>query len=286
MAQLVAIYRNPSYSPLQHRVNDTAILDATVALLEADGWRAIKTTELEVERGRLPAAELYLNMCQGSRAAERLMPLESAGTVIVNRPSSALNCHRRRLVERLRASGLAFPQTLIHPTAGPLPASELLDGLCSDPGNVWVKRGDVHAERPADVVATTREHLGDAVRAFRERGIPWVALQEHIPGPVVKFYGVADGRFFAWYGADAGFTGERPRVDEPRLKALAVDAAATLGLEVFGGDVAFPEPDHPVLIDINDWPSFAPFREDAARAIAAHLTQRFAIGDVRDAYVA
>ena len=286
MAQLVAIYRNPSYSPLQHRVNDTAILDATVAQLEVDGWRAIKTTELEVERGRLPAAELYLNMCQGSRAAEALMPLESDGAVIVNRPSSALNCHRHRLVDRLRDSALAFPQTLIHATLGPLPSSDQLDGLRSDGGQVWVKRGDVHAERPEDVIATSLEHVEDALQAFRRRGIPWVALQEHIPGPVVKFYGVADGRFFNWYGADAGFAGERPRVDERRLKALAVEAAATIGLEVFGGDVVFPEPDRPVLIDINDWPSFAPFREDAARAIAAYLTQRFAIGDVRDAYVA
>ncbi|PYO62144.1 MAG: hypothetical protein DMD70_05965 [Gemmatimonadetes bacterium] len=286
MAQLVAIYRNPSYSPLQHRVNDTAILDATVAQLEADGWGAIKTTEREVEQGRLPAAELYLNMCQGSRAAEELMPLESEGAVIVNRPSSALNCHRRRLVERLRESALAFPQTLIHATSGPPPSSDQLEGLRSDPGKVWVKRGDVHAERPEDVIATSLEHVDDALHAFRQRGIPWVALQQHIPGPVVKFYGVADGRFFTWYGADAGFAGERPRVDEQRLKALAVDAAATIGLEVFGGDVAFPEPDRPVLIDINDWPSFAPFREDAARAIAAYLTQRFAIGDVRDAYVA
>src|SRR5256712_9068925 len=97
LAQLVAIYRNPSYSPLQHGVNDTAILDATVARLEARGWRAIRTTEREVEEGRLPTAPLYLNMCQGSLAAEQLMPLESDGAVVVNRPSSALNCHRYRL---------------------------------------------------------------------------------------------------------------------------------------------------------------------------------------------
>lgn len=286
MAQLVAIYRNPSYSPLQHRVNDTAILDATVAQLEADGWRAIKTTELEIERGRLPAANLYLNMCQGTHAAEVLMPLETDGVVIVNRPSSALNCHRRRLVELLRASGLPFPHTVLQPTDGPPPSSDDLAALRSDGGKVWVKRGDVHAERPEDVVATTRERVSEALDAFHERGIQWVALQEHIPGPVVKFYGVADGRFFNWYGADAGVAGERPAVDAERLKALAADAAAAIGLEVFGGDVAFPEPDRPVLIDINDWPSFAPFREDAARAIAAYLSQRFAIGDVRDAYVA
>src|SRR5207245_433813 len=107
-----------------------------------------------------------------------------------------------------------------------------LEGLRSDPGKVWVKRGDVHAERPEDVIATSLEHVDDALHAFRQRGIPWVALQQHIPGPVVKFYGVADGRFFNWYGADAGFAGERPRVDEQRLKALAADGAPSIGLEV------------------------------------------------------
>jgi len=276
LAQLVAIYRSPSYSPLQHRVNDTAILDATVGLLEAEGWRATKTTELEVEQGRLPAAELYLNMCQGSLAAEQLMPLESDGIVVVNRPSSALNCHRYRLVRRLSDSTLPFPRTLILASSAALPPSAQLSALSPDRQKLWIKRGDVHAERPEDVVATTLEGLAEALRAFTARGIPWVALQEHVPGPVVKLYGVTDGRFFNWYGADAGFAGERPQVDENRLKALAFEAAAILGLEVFGGDVALPEPDRPVLIDINDWPSFAPFRDAAARAIAAYITHRFA----------
>ena len=276
MAQLVALYRSPSYSPLQHRVNDTAILDATVGLLEAEGWHATKTSEREVEQGRLPAAELYLNMCQGSLAAEQLMPLESDGVVVVNRPSSALNCHRYRLVRRLGDSTLSFPRTLILASSATLPPPAQLSALGRDHQKVWIKRGDVHAERPEDVVATTLDGLEETLRAFTARDIPWVALQEHVPGPVVKFYGVTDGRFFSWYGADAGFAGERPQVDENRLKALAFEAAAILGLEVFGGDVAFPEPDRPVLIDINDWPSFAPFREAAARAIAAYITHRFA----------
>jgi len=271
---LVAIYRSPSYSPLQHGVNDTAILDATVARLEARGWRAIKTNEREVEQGRLPAAELYLNMCQGSLAAEQLMPLECDGVVVVNRPSSALNCHRYRLVKRLGDSMVPFPRTLVHSSSAPLPPEDQLKALCPDHQKVWVKRGDVHAERPEDVVATSLEQVAETLRAFTRRGIRWVALQEHVPGPVVKFYGVTNGHFFNWYGSEAGFAGPRPAVDESRLEALAFEAAATLGLEVFGGDVAFPEPDRPVLIDINDWPSFAPFREDAAQAIAAYITHR------------
>ena len=275
MGPLVAIYRSPSYSPLQHRVNDTAIMDATVERLAAQGWRAIKTTEREVEQGRLPTAPLYLNMCQGALAAEQLMPLESDGAVVVNRPSSALNCHRYRPVKRLGDSTVPFPRTLIHASSAPLPPPGQLEALSPDHQEIWIKRGDVHAERPEDVVVTSPDKVAEALRAFTGRGIPWVALQEHVPGPVVKFYGVTDGRFFNWYGSEAGFAGARPAVDENRLKALAFEAAAILGLEVFGGDVAFPEPDRPVLIDINDWPSFAPFREAAAQAIAAYITHRF-----------
>jgi len=274
LRDLVAVYRRPSYSPQQHRSNDTAILAATAAELAQRGWRVTNTSEEEVERGRLPAAQLYLNMCQGSLASEQLTPLEADGALVVNRPTSVLNCHRHRLVKRMAQSTLAFPRTLIHPSSAPPPSATVLQAFAPDHEAFWVKRGDVHAERREDVVATTAEGLQAMLAAFAARGIPWVALQEHVPGPVVKFYGVTDGRFFQWYGADAGFGHARPAVDEDRLKALALDAARLLGLEVFGGDVAVAAPERPVLIDINDWPSFAPFREEAARAIAAYIDAR------------
>jgi hypothetical protein len=44
-------------------------------------------------------------------------------------------------------------------------------------------------------------------------------------------------------------------------------------LEVFGGDAVFPRDDHPVLIDINDWPSFALFRAEAAAGIAEYVVR-------------
>lgn len=276
MAEAIAIYRNPAFSPLQHRTNDTAILDETLAFLARRGWRVSRTSEAEVADGRLPRGDLYLNMCQGPLASERLLPLESDHAVVVNQPSSVLNCHRHRLVKKIAGTPLAFPRTVIWPSRAPLPPIEELDLL--DPGQdrVWLKRGDVHAERPEDVVAVTRTQLEPALNAFAERGVPWVALQQHVPGTIVKFYGVADGRFFRWYASDAGAAGARPAIDEDRLKALAFDAAALLGLEVFGGDVALPRPNRPVLIDINDWPSFAPFREEAAEAIAAYVSDRVA----------
>jgi len=169
-----------------------------------------------------------------------------------------------------------FPHTLIHATSAPLPPAGELKALCPDHQKVWVKRGDVHAERPEDVVATPLEQVEETLRAFTLRGIRWVALQEHVPGPVVKFYGVTDGHFFNWYGSEAGFAGPRPAVDEHRLEALAFQAAATLGLEVFVAMSPFRSRTAPCSSTSTIGRAFAPFREDAAQAIAAYITHRVA----------
>ena len=84
MKRLVALYRRPSYSPLQHRTNDTAILEATAAELSHAGWDVTGATESDVEGGRLPGADLYLNMCQGTKASERLSAVGVGSARVVN----------------------------------------------------------------------------------------------------------------------------------------------------------------------------------------------------------
>lgn len=272
MKRLVALYRSPTYSPAAHRCNDTAILDDTVAMLEQRAWSVTRAAEPDVAAGRLPAAELYVNMCQGPAASERLLDLVPAEALAVNPPQSVLNCHRHRLVSRMAAAGVPFPRTLIVPTADPNSQSliPLVHQLNGDGRPVWVKRGDVHAETSADVVATKEAGVTAAIAAFARRGVSRVALQAHVAGPIVKFYAVADGRFFSWYPAD-GPHDMKLEIAEDRFRAVVFAAARAVGLEVFGGDVAFPQPDQPVLIDLNDWPSFAPVRVAAAAAIAAYI---------------
>ena len=102
---------------------------------------------------------------------------------------------------------------------------------------VWLKRGDVHAEAPEDVVLTQHDHVVSALARFAARGIGKVAVQEHVRGPVLKFYGVADRSFFRFYDAKWGAAGPAPVVDEARLRTIAFEAAERLGLQVFGGDV-------------------------------------------------
>lgn len=265
----VALSRKPAYSPLQHRANDTAILNAVVAALQSRGWQVSCCTETQVESEPLPPADLYLNMCQGAAASERLALLEDGGATFINPPAGVLSCHRHWLAPMLATSAIPFPPTLIIPTHLSPEAAVALAAFLAGQRSVWLKRGDVHAEVLEDVVLTPGDLVGPAIARFAARGIRRVAVQEHVRGPVVKFYGVADRSFFRFYDARWGAEGPAPVVDEARLCAVAFGAAERLGLDVFGGDVVLRAPDDPVLIDFNDWPSFAPYRAEAAEAIAA-----------------
>jgi hypothetical protein len=272
MRQLVALYRSPAYSPNQHRRNDRAILDAVVDHLSGLGWRVVRATEEEILRRRLPAGDLYLNMCQGAAASALLQQQLPAGAVCINTPEAVLSCHRHRLVSLLRGGSIPFPATVVISTTGPEAAAPPVH-LVTDNGHpVWIKRGDVHAQTAEDVVAVRVPEVRQALFRFAGRGIQRVALQAHVPGPVIKFYGVIGREFFHCYPAEAG----RPphtRCAEP-LQELAERAAHALGLSVYGGDAVLAASGDPVLIDLNDWPSFAPVRVSAAAAIARFASRR------------
>lgn len=270
----VALYRKPTYSPQQHLANDAAIMDAVAQSLEHKGWRLSRCSEADLEENTIPSADLYLNMCQGPAASEQLLKLERAGAMLVNPPSSVLGCHRHRLVRRLNGSGIPFPRTLIVPTWPTADDARALADFVGVHPSIWIKRGDVHAETSEDVVLARADQALASLARFAGRGIGRVAVQEHVRGPVIKFYGIADQSFFRFYDAKLGPNGPAPIVDEPRLRTIALEAAGLLGLQVFGGDVALPSPDRPVLIDLNDWPSFAPYRAEAALAIADFVHRR------------
>ena len=63
--------------------------------------------------------------------------------------------------------------------------------------------------------------------------------------------------------------------DEKKLHALAEHAAETLGVSIYGGDAIISPNGTITLIDLNDWPSFAPCRGAAAHAIAKYLKDTY-----------
>ena len=150
---------------------------------------------------------------------------------------------------------------------------------------LWVKRGDVHYVEEGDVTRVwTPEEAGHALAGLARRGISRGVLQAHIGGDLLKFYGIAGlagsaGRessprwFRHFYHRDQAIQGYP--FDPEALRELAGRAAAALELEVFGGDAIVGPGGAVLLIDLNAWPSFALFREEAAAEIAAYLDERF-----------
>jgi hypothetical protein len=146
---------------------------------------------------------------------------------------------------------------------------------------VWVKRADVHNTQDGDVVfAETERAVEDVLDALHRRGIARAVLQPHVTGDLVKFYGIGpagprgEPPWFRWFYHKDQTVAGHPL--EPRqLGRVARRAAAALGLEVYGGDAIATPAGELVLLDLNAWPSFALYREEAAERIAAHLALRF-----------
>lgn len=259
MPTIVGVFREAEYSPGKV-ADDAAILERTAAALTARGFT--------VRLGEPPLAladdvDAVLAMCQSAPA---LAVLDTAATrvPVLNGPAAIRNCFRTETV-RLLASAASFPATQIVATDAPdSGGSPAMATPC------WVKRGDVHAMERDDVVfAADATALGAALARFHARRIACAALQAHVAGPVVKFYGVADGRFFRCYT-----DGEDVPAPIERLWEAARTGAAALGLDVFGGDLVVTAAGAPVLIDVNDWPSFARCRDEAADAIAGYVADR------------
>jgi hypothetical protein len=255
MRELFGIRREPEFSP--GRVDDdAAILERTRDALARRGM----TLRLGDVADLDGSAAAVLAMCQSPAA---LAVLDRCTAPVINTPAAIRACYRHETVARLTAIDVPFPPTRVVDTAGTVSSDDYV-------APCWVKRGDVHAMAAADVVFAATP---DAVRAtlddFAARGIARAALQRHVAGVVVKFYGLVDGRFFRCY-TDA----DTIPAPIPCLWDVAQAGAGALGLEVFGGDLVVGENGAPVLVDVNDWPSFARCRDEAADAIAEYVIDR------------
>ena len=257
MPTIVGVFREAEFSPGRVE-DDAAILERTAAALAARGF------DVRLGGAALALADdvdAVLAMCQ-SPAALATLDAAAARVPVINSARAIRNCFRTETVRLLAAAAVPFPETRIVATDAPPPAST----------PCWVKRGDVHAMEADDVAFTADVvALRAALAGLHARGIGRAALQAHVDGPVLKFYGVADGRFFRCYT-----DGDLAPAPLGRLWIAARAGAAALGLDVFGGDLIVAPTGDPVLVDVNDWPSFARCRDAAADAIAGYVADRLA----------
>lgn len=259
--RVVGVRRALRFSP-NNEEKDLAILHAVVA-----PWNDEIILEEDPSLPELLAtASVVFSMARTPWALSCLDEAERCGVCVLNPPEGVRRCARTVLQRLAVASSV------------PVPPREGTAGW-------WLKRGDVAAQCRADVVfCPDREALDRALADFRSRGIDDYLVQAHLPGDLVKFYGVLSTDFFRFfYPGDDGQSkfGDESHNGRPHhyafsqhdLHAAASRLATAACCPIYGGDAIISSDGSFVLIDFNDWPSFSRCRSEAAEAIRQLVTK-------------
>ncbi|MDK2910239.1 MAG: hypothetical protein PWR20_1806 [Bacteroidales bacterium] len=262
----IAIARGSRYSP-NHVGNDSKILALTIEQIRAKG-HSVSVYDEDQLRPDLIKTPYIFSMIRGSRSLKILQEVEKQGALVVNSTSGVYNCYRENLARLLPKAGVNIPTTLVLDTQKKIKNIP----FAGKPFKVWIKRGDVHAIHREDVTLVySIEELTEVLHEYHRRGIGAAVVQEHITGPVVKFYAVKNTPFFHFYFHDR--TTALP-FDTAMLMDMAQRSAEVLDVDIYGGDAVIGPEGDIRIIDLNDWPSFAPVRDEASKWIAKVILEK------------
>lgn len=278
------VSRAPSFSP-NNVEKDARILSLTARNCEERGYRVASVDE-DTFASRSwdgPAPEFVFSM---GRKLPALMRLEQYGWPCVNAPRAVRNTatSRELTLMLLQSHGIPLPFWWAYePSEDELFQCE--DRLRNElPGWIKVMRPDGVTAGDVEYVSTPLEADTAVIQRIAE-GVTDLVFMRHLSGDLLKVYAISDGNeltFFQYFSPqeehytkfgnesrNSPFMGYRP--DTEALRALTLSVGGALGLQVFGFDVILGVDGSMTVIDVNDWPSFSRFQEDAARAIAALL---------------
>lgn len=274
---IAGIRRGNQFSP-NHIGNDAAIFSLTAEHLRQRGCIVQEYIESDLLLHD-PRERVIFNMVRDWKSIHKLQELEDRDYFVVNSGYGIENCTREKMTRLLMSQHISHPESLILPTsADPTEALENAGFY-----NCWIKRGDFHAIHREDVTYVRNPEEARAIlKEYAIRGIQTAVINEHLVGDLVKFYGVTGTPFFYWFypsnlhhskfGLEhINGTAKGLEFDEIKLHQLCSKAAEVLNIHIYGGDCIVAEDGTVRLIDFNDWPSFAPCREEAAPYIAQRI---------------
>ncbi len=275
--KIAGIMRAGVFSP-NHIGNDSTIFNIVADQLRKRGCEVNVYSEDRFVNQEI-TEDIIVNMCREQRSIAKLQQLEDAGALVINSGYGIENCTRERMTRILLGSNIPFPESIMVNTDEGV--RETLRRASMTP--CWIKRGDFHTMHKEDV--TYVRHAEEAQEVLQEyflRGIKRAVISRHLEGDLIKFYGIAGTSFFYWFypfdsdyskygkekanGKSRGFA-----FVEERLKAICAKAADALDVKIYGGDCVVSPEGEIRIIDFNDWPSFAPCRQEAATQIAKYI---------------
>lgn len=271
---IAGIMRAGAYSP-NHIGNDAAIFNIVAEQLRKRGCIVNVYSEEQFAADNLKE-DIIVNMCREQRSIFKLQELEEKGKLVINSGFGIENCTRERMTRILLGSNIAYPKSLIVNT------NESVKELLDNGGfkQCWIKRGDFHAMHKEDVSYVRHtEEAQEILQEYFLRGIKRAVINIHLEGDLIKFYGVHGTPYFYWfYPFDAGHSkygyeainGKAKGLpfDKDYLRDMCNEAAEALDVKIYGGDCIVSAEGDIRIIDFNDWPSFAPCRQEAGPYIA------------------
>ena len=270
--KIAGVMRDPRYSPNSVE-KDSAIFRDVIEELHKNNV----ITEIYREEDLLKKDlnyPLIFHLCRKNESVLKLKEIEKSGKKVINPPEGIENCGRVKMVTIMKHYQIPIPESIIIHTED---FNKVKDETLSE---YWVKRGDESSQNREDVVLChNKEDIQAALKALKKRGIDTAVISRNIDGDLVKFYGVTGTSFFYWfypYEVDHfKFENEKLIESQPsrftfnqyELKELAERTAKLLNLKVYGGDCIIDREGIIRIIDFNDWPSFSPCRQEAAKSI-------------------
>ena len=272
--EIAGIMRAGAYSP-NHIGNDAAIFNAAAEQLRKRGYVVNIYSEEQFKLNEIKE-NVILNMCREQSSIAKLQQLEDQGKLVINSGYGIENCTRERMTRILLGNNIPYPDSLIVDT------NEAIKPLLKKSGfqSCWIKRGDFHDMHKEDVSYVRHpEEAQEVLQEYFLRGIKRAVINVHLTGDLVKFYGVRGTPFFFWfYPFDEGHSkygheaingkSQGIKFNLKEMKNICQRAAEELNVVIYGGDCIVSPEGEMRIIDFNDWPSFAPCRNEAAPHIA------------------
>lgn len=279
--KIAGIMRAGIYSP-NHIGNDAAILNIVAEQLRKRGYEVSTYSEEQFCAGKV-TEHIILNMCRQPASIELLQQREDDGDLVINSGYGIENCIRERMARILMGSNIPYPESFIVNT------DEGVRDLLARAGvkQCWIKRADCFAMHKEDVTYVRHtEEAQEILQEFFLRGIKRAVINRHLPGELVKFYGVAGTPFFFWFyprednpRSTADIPASHAAFDVDSLKNICARSAEVLDVKIYGGDCIVGDDGSLAIIDFKDWPSFAPCRNEGATQIA-----RLVMKEIKERY--
>lgn len=271
--KIAGIMRAGAFSP-NHIGNDSAIFNIAAEQLRKRGCIVnVYSEEQFITSG--VTESVIVNMCREPRSIELLQKFEDNGALVINSGYGIENCVRERMARILMGNNIPYPESLIVSTDEAI--RDIL--VKAHISRCWIKRGDSHTMHNEDITYVRHpEEAQEILQEYFLRGIKRAVINRHLDGELIKFYGIAGTPFFYWLSEKdssnarkAPGKSKNPDFDEDKLKALCNAAAEILDVSIYGGDCVISSDGKMRIIDFDDWPSFAPCRQEAATQIAKFI---------------